>query len=182
MVRLSDAAIDEISVTPQKVLHFWMQDDVLESEPTGFWGRLFGKKDTGIYRCSVSREEGDETDLDKAWEAMDYLLSDGRKTGGIARFLTEGGQEIPEEVGYGSPRAIRSSAVKQIAEFLTGVTPEILHRRYDGPAMDRAKIYPQIWTRDGDEGFDYVISFLEPMRSFIQEASRREMGILIIFT
>ena len=182
MVRLSDAAIDEISATPKKALHFWMQDETPEPEPTGFLGRLLGKKNPGIQRCSVPREEGDETDLDKAWEAMDYLLSDGRKEGGVARFLTEGGQEVPEAVGYGPPRAIRSAEVKRIAEFLVGVTPEMLRRRYDGPAMDEAQIYPQIWARDGDEGFDYVISFLGPMSSFIQEAAKRGLGIMIVFT
>ncbi len=55
---------------------------------------------------------------------MDYLWSDGRRTESVARFLTLGGQEVAEEVGYGPPRVIRSSEVKRIAEFLAGVTAQ----------------------------------------------------------
>ncbi len=182
MVRLSDTAIDEICATPKKVLHFWMQDEAPEPEPVSWLGRLLGKKEGCFQRCSVSRESGDETDLDKAWEAMDYLFSDGKKTEGTARFLTSGGVEIPEEVGYGPPRVFRSGEVKKIHAFLSGVTSEALRSRYDPKAMDREKIYPQIWTRDGAEGFDYIISFFEPLRVFVSDAARRGSGIMIIYT
>jgi hypothetical protein len=182
MVRLSDAAIDEICATPKKALHFWMQDEAPEAEPVGWFGRLLGKKDSGSPKCSVSREPEDETDLDKAWEAMDYLLSEGRRNEGTARFLTEGGVEVPEEIGYGPPRVIRSAEVKKIDAFLRGVKPESLRAHYVPQAMDREKIYPQIWARDGDEGFEYIFSFFEPLRSFISDAAQRGVGIMIVYT
>jgi hypothetical protein len=182
MVRLSDAAIDEICATPKKALHFWTQDEAPEAEPVSWFGRLLGKKDTGSPKCSVSREPDDETDLDKAWEAMDYLLSEGRKKGGVARFLTEGGVEVPEEVGYGPPRVIRSTEVKKIDAFLRGVTSELLRAQYAPQEMDREKIYPQIWARDGDEGFEYIISFFEPLRIFVADAAQRNVGIMIVYT
>lgn len=182
MVRLSDAAIDEIVATPAKALHFWMQDEAPEAEPIGFLARFFGKKAVPSSRCSVPREEGDETDLDKAWDAMDYLLSDGRRIEGIARFLAEGGQEVPEEVGYGYPRVFRQIEVNLIREYLAVITPDILRARYDGPLMDQAEVYPQIWKRDRDEGFDYVLSFFEPMCRFLDEVSNRGEGVMIIYT
>jgi len=182
MVRLSDTAIDEIYATPKKVLHFWLQDEAPEPESVGWLGRILGKKEGGVQRCSVPRESNDETDLDKAWEAMDYLLSDGKKTEGASRFLTAGGAEIPEEVAYGPPRVFRSAEVKKIDAFLRGVTSEELRSRYDPEAMDREKIYPQIWTRDGAEGIDYIISFFEPLRVFVGDAARRGSGLMIIYT
>jgi hypothetical protein len=182
MVRLSDAAIDEISAAPKKALHFWMQEQTPEPEPLGWLDRLLGKKEELAQKCSVLREPGDETDLDKAWDGMDYLLSNGRAAGGVARFLTEGGEEIPEELGYAPPRVIRSPEIKEIAAFLSEVTPEMLRSRYDGRAMDREKIYPEIWARDGEDGFDYIISFFEPLRTFISDAAQRGAGIMIIYS
>ena len=182
MVRLSDAAIDEICATPKKAVHFWMQDEAPEPAPAGFLGRLFGKKDEGLQKCSVPREAGDETDLDKAWDAMDYLLSEQRRIKGVARFLTEGGEEVPEEIGYGHSRMIRSAAVKDINALLTNVTPELLRLRYDPQAMHRETIYPRRWARDGDKGFEYIVSFLEPLRRFISETAQRGLGVMIVYT
>ncbi len=182
IARLSDAAIDEICADPRRALHFWMQDEAPPPKPVSFIERLLGKKQTSIPRCSVPREPGDETDLDKAWDAMDYLLSDKRRIGGQARFLTESGTEVPEEIGYGPPRVIRSAEVKEIAAFLDGVSPEVLRARFDGQAMDKAEIYPQIWTRDGDEGVEYVVGFLKPLRDFVAEAAKRNSGLMLVFT
>ena len=182
IVRLSDAAIDELRATPKKALHFWMQDEVPATEPAGWLGRLLRRKDSGWPKCSFNREAGDETDLDKAWEAMDYLLSEGRRSSGEGRFLTEGGVEVAQEIGYGSPRVIRSADVKKIDAFLRGLTAESLREQYDPLAMDREKIYPQIWERDGDEGFDYIVSFFEPLRRFISDAAHRSVGIMIVYT
>jgi hypothetical protein len=181
IVRLSDAAIDEISAAPKKALHFWMQDDTPEPAPVGWLGHLFGRKEEGIQRCSVSREPGDEADLDKAWDAIDYLLSDGRKTEGISRFLTEGGDVVLEEFGYGPPRVIRSAQVKEIDAFLRDVGADVLRARYEPETMDRAKVYPQIWARDGEEGFEYIVGYFEPLRSFVHEAALRGMGMMITF-
>ena len=182
MVRLSDAAIDEIAAAPKKVLHFWMQDEAPGPEPAGWLARLLGKRNPATLKCSVPREAGDETDLDKSWDAMDYLLSEGRKKEGLSRFLTEGGEPIPEEIGYGPPRVLRSVEVKRIAAFLEGVSPELLRRHYDGPAMDRAEVYPGIWGRDGEEGFEYVASYFESLCSFVREAAERGLGLMIIYT
>ncbi len=182
MIRLSDSTIDELIETPKKAPSFVFPEIAAESPPVGFLGRLFGKKSEIIQICSVPRESDDETDLDKAWEGMDYLLSDGRKLGGVARFLTEGGVEVPEEVGYGPPRVIKSAEVKDIDLFLMSVSPEILRARYEPKAMDRLKIYPQFWTRDGDEGFDYIISFFDSLRTFIREAAGKGAGIMIVYT
>jgi len=159
-----------------------MQDEAPETEPVGWLGRLLGKKDPVSPKCSVSREPEDETNLDKAWEAMDYLLSEGKKNEGEARFLTKGGTEVPQEIGYGPPRVFRSVEVKKIDAFLRGVSAESLRAHYAPQAMDREKIYPQIWARDGDEGFEYIISFFEPLRRFVSDAARQGVGIVIVYT
>jgi len=182
MLRLDDKTIEEICTTPKKALHFFMQDEAPEPTPVGILGRLFGQKETILQKCSAPREPNDETDLDKAWDAMDYLLSDGRNETGIARFLTEGGTEVKEEIGYGFPRVLKSSEVTKIDTFLKTLSEGILRSRYRPNDMDKMKVYPQIWSRDGDDGFEYIISFLEPLRLFISEAVSKNSGIMIIYT
>lgn len=89
---------------------------------------------------------------------------------------------MPEEIGYGPPRVIRSAELKKIDAFLRCVSREALRAQYAPQAMDRDKIYPQIWARDGEDGLEYVISFFDPLRNFISDAARREVGVMIVYT
>jgi hypothetical protein len=182
LVRISDETIEELRTDPKRALHFWMRDEVPEPISPNWFARLLGAQKKPLSKCTAIREEDDETDLDKAWDAMDYLLSKRRTVSGVARFLTVGGEKIPEEVGYGPPRVFRSVEVNKIADFLATITDEFLRVHYDGQLMDDAKIYPQIWSRDGDEGLEYVLNFLNPLRDFVQGAAKRGDGLMIVYT
>lgn len=180
LVRLADTTIAELRATPAKAQHFWMQEYLFPPEPVGVIGRLFGKKEKERPRCVTAREEGDQAELDKSWDALDYLISEGRNKTGIARFLTEGGIEIPEDLGYGGPRVFTSGEVRDISRYLEMVSLETLRVHYDAKKMDDEQVYPQFWFKGGADLFAYVEANFCVLKDFVREAAGLGAGLMII--
>lgn len=125
--------------------------------------------------------DGDEGDADKSWHAIHYLLTGTAEGGSFPlSFILNGGQQLgDEEVGYGPARIFTPTETAEIADALSGFTEESLKTRYDGKAMDRAKVYPQIWGRESEDNFDYAWENFVALREFIQTA--RTSGSYLLF-
>ncbi len=128
-----------------------------------------------------SQDEGIEGDLDKAWHGLHFLLTGTAADGeGPLASLLHGGVMIgDEEYGYDVPRAMTANEVKAFHEALARMDVKTLRGRYDPRAMHKADIYPQIWTDEGEAGFDYLIENLEILKKFTATAVQRRMGMLL---
>lgn len=178
VVQLNDATIDELFGTPLKVVHFLFQEPSPIPRQPSRLARLFGARPADPSPlCSAIRFDDDETDVDKAWDALDFLFSEGRTKTGICRFLTEGGQVIDNDICCSKPRAFRSGQVREISEFFQSLGEQSLRKYYLPRKM--SKIYPGIWKRDGDKGFEYILRQFSRLKPFIEMAARRGNGILI---
>jgi len=120
-----------------------------------------------------ARPENDEDDTDKAWHAIHYLLTGDAEGGEFPTgFLLSGGQPVGnEDVGYGPARIFSPTEVSAIQTALSEHSKQDLMGRYDGPAMDRAGVYPTIWERDGEEGFEYAWENFVRLKEFIESIS-----------
>lgn len=56
---------------------------------------------------------------------------------------------------------------------------EWTYRNYKPKEMDEQDVYPQIWVRDGEEGFEYAWQHFEALRSLLAEAQIRKQGLLV---
>jgi hypothetical protein len=185
-IRLSDRNIEALIRRPNLVYPL-LGIPTETSRPTaGFFARLFGRTSPAPpphepVTLPDSREEGDEGDVDKAWQAIHYLLTGAAEpTDSLLGFLYSGGATIRNtDVGYGEPRAYTSTEVVSIATALSALDRDTLHGRYKPIEMDKQDVYPQIWTRDGEEGFDYIWQHFEGLRSFLAEAQCRTQGLLV---
>jgi len=184
IIRLKDETIDELVAAPGKVHHFYSPDDLPPSRPVGLIGKLLGVKPQAPQLCSATRRPGDEVDLDKSWDGIDFLLSKGRRDGGIARLLTTGGITIREEVGYGMPQAAHSDRVKAYADYLASMPPEEIRGSFDPEAMIRQDVYPAAMWKGGDDSVfeDYLLPNYESLRAFIKKTAELGEGILIVAT
>ena len=45
--------------------------------------------------------------------------------------------------------------------------------------MKRLDIYPDIWDRDGDEGFAYIAEYFGTLRSFIDGCVAHDLGMVV---
>ena len=130
-----------------------------------------------------ARASGDETDVDKAWQAIHFLLTGSAEpVDEVLGFMMAGGVELKgTDVGHGPPRAFGREEVSTLASALRPFDRRALHSRYQPEEMDAADVYPQIWTRDGEEGFDYIWEHFEHLRTFLQETKERGEGLLVFF-
>lgn len=124
-----------------------------------------------------------ETDLDKAWHGIHYLLTGSDWAGeSPLNFLVKGGETIGDvDVGYGPARAVLSGELAQIHAALGTVTRDTLRSRFDPARMAELDIYPAIWKDEpgADDAFDYCADYFESLKAFIADAAARRLGIVI---
>jgi hypothetical protein len=126
--------------------------------------------------------EGDvaETDLDKAWHGIHYLLTGSAWEGEAPLdFLLQGGTVLgEEEEDEPAPRLFSADEVKAIGHALAALDDDDLRARYDPDAMQRLDIYPDIW--DGEEELDYCLEYFGQLQDFVADAARHERAIVIV--
>jgi hypothetical protein len=188
-IRLSDRNIETLVRQPGLVYTLLDFPEVPPQPSDGFFARLFGlTKPTPPpaepLTLPDSREEDDLGDVDKAWQAIHYLLTGtARQTDSLLGFLDSGGITIEgTDVGYGPPRAYTSDKVASLFTELSGIDREMLRRRYKPKEMDKQGVYPKIWARDGDRGYDYIWHHFERLRALLAEAHKRNQGLFVYYT
>ena len=93
-----------------------------------------------------------------------------------------GGAELEgTDVGYGAPRAFSRGEVASIISAISPFDRTRFRDRYQPQEMDKRGVYPQIWTRDGEEGFDYIWHHFDALRQFLEEAKAQKQGMLVFF-
>jgi hypothetical protein len=120
-------------------------------------------------------------DLDKSWHGIHYLLTG--MAGPVPEPLGQaimGGMEIGEDLGMGPPRFLEAAVVRKIAEQLADVSDEILRVRFDPKQMDALDVYPKIWVRDGEEGFDWLCEYFREFAEGYGKAAARGDAMLIL--
>lgn len=119
-------------------------------------------------------------DLDKAWHGIHFLLTGKADEGPDPLSLAvSGGESLGEEVGYGPARYLTPSQVREVAAALSRISTPELRARFDPRAMEDAEIYPrEIWVREGEEAFDYLLEAYVPWAAFYRAAAERGDGMI----
>ena len=127
--------------------------------------------------------EGIETDLDKAWHGIHYLLTGTAWEGAEPlNFIVRGGNEVGDvDVGYGPARVLRSDDVKGITAALKDIDISVLRKRFNPGEMMSLDIYPAIWDRDqeDDDTLGYCIEYYNELYRFLSNAARNSMGVVL---
>ena len=118
----------------------------------------------------------DAIDVDKAWHAIHYMLTNSAWEGDepLANAVL-GGTAIGDDVGYGPAKYITSAQVKDVAAKLPN--RELLKTAFDGNAMTTEEIYPEIWD-EGSDALDYILEYYDSMKSFFMDAASRGNAML----
>ncbi|MBI3269335.1 MAG: YfbM family protein [Planctomycetes bacterium] len=125
-------------------------------------------------------DEGIDTDLDKAWNGIHYLLT-GTSSEGVPplNFLLAGGTPVAKvEVGYGPPRVFRAQETKALLEVLSEFTESELGRRFHPQDMLAKGVYPEVWDR-GEEELEYLLDYFLALRGALDHAVRRGLGVVL---
>ncbi len=130
----------------------------------------------------TAMSEDVHADIDKAWHGLHYLLTGQAWDAPLPLAFLVCGTELGDiDVGYGPARAFDAGEVRAIAEALQPITTETLRARFDGAAMMKAEIYPQIWDRDPatDDTLGYLLEYFELLKTFVLDTAEAGAGLIV---
>lgn len=148
-------------------------------------------KEDDLQRCNGNAddlfdffEESEDTiDLDKAWHAIQFLLTGSAWEGEPPmNFIVGGGTPIENsDGGYGEARFFTKDEVTAISSALAGLSVESLLARYDGKELADADIYPSIWARpdEQDENLDYIRENYAELQSYVSGLANRGSSMIV---
>jgi hypothetical protein len=189
--RLTSADIDSLIEDPTKLdtmLGIDLGPPVREVRPRGFLGFLLRLTPVTISEVDPDAPESayeidpEKTiDIEKAWHGLHFLFTGTSKEATPpACYILNGGEDVDDE---GLARALRPEQVKDFAEFLDGMTPEVLAKRFAPRRMVELEIYPEIWDRNPseDDTLQWLLSYFVDLKVFVRRAADAGDG-LVIFT
>ena len=140
--------------------------------------------DDSTWEALEKERDGSTVDLDKAWHGLHYLLTnsawDSESTLGQALM---GGTPIGKDRGYGPLRLLQPDQVRDVADALGQLSRDMLARRFDPAAMERAQIYPSgIWEGEGPEALDDLLVHFDLLRDFYRKAAERRRSVLLLIS
>jgi hypothetical protein len=147
------------------------QLEEIHREPSGIMNLLYPKGET-------DHATGTHLDIDKAWHAIQFLLT-GEPWGGPPPLQNAvlGGTELgDEDVGYGPARALAPDEVQAVSIALAAIPSEQLWSRFDAKKFVEAEIYPQGLSSDDR---DYILQHYDALRAFFSDAARSGDAIIL---
>jgi len=190
MSSLNTATLQRVMADPPLVWRVIAPEDPEAYEMArprrGLLGKIFGGKAAPAQNLVLGEDEVQNTDLDKAWHGIHYLLTGTAYQGeGPISYLLTGGEDVGDvDVGYGPARALSPAEVHEFQQALAPVTPEDLRARFNPAEMKTMNIYPDIWDRDPaeDDSLGYCLDYFKVLRNFVDETAFRKQALLIYLT
>lgn len=190
---LSDGSIDSILATPALIWRVVAPGDPnILAEALGipakqsFIARLFGKAASPPVpppELEFADGEVSDTDLDKAWHGIHFLLTGSDWEGDPPlNFLVAGGTPVGDiDVGYGPARVFRSNEVAEIYKALGNLQEDDLRQRFQPDVMTKKDIYPTIWDRNpkDDDSLGYLLEYFAKLKKFVSDAADKGLGIVV---
>ena len=110
-------------------------------------------------------------DIDKSWHAIHFLLNRNAWEGTPPLMnAVLGGRELGEDLGYGPPRILEASEVREVAKALGAISADQLLQAYDPAALNQAEIYPEGWSDDEPEE-PYIAEHYKALVDFFKHAA-----------
>ena len=197
LVALSDVNVARVLRDPPLVWRVIAPDDPepyerarAESAKPGLLSKVFGggggRRGDSPPDLQLAEPEGLETDLDKAWHGIHYLLTGTAWEGEPPyNFLLGGGKEAGDvDVGYGPARVLTSAETRDALTAMQPLQPEELRKRFDPKDMIAKEIYPQIWDRDpqDDDTLGYLLEYFEILRGYLTQVVDEGLGVVVFIS
>lgn len=186
------ATLDLLVQRPELAVVFWMDPNYTPPKQPA-WVRWIARL-LGGYTPPMELPEpppelarnGAEIDLDKAWHALQWLLTKPlSKSEGDewelpppeGTLLSAGAPVEGSDHGYGDERAIYPEETSSFAEFLLQTPWSEVASRYDAAAMDSAGVYPTGWGEP--DRLEWLEDIYGRLRAFVQETRNESLGMVV---
>jgi len=187
LIRTSPENIELLRGRPKAVADFIYQDpDVYEAPKQGWVSKLFGGSASNDDRPVPERSDGDETDLDKAWHVVHYLLcgDTGRGEGPLALIGDDLHPLADVDLGLGKPNVVSAESVVAFANNAAGMTDDDFLARYVPSRMPLDELYmgEVIARGDVDDIREYSLENFHILRDFVQQAANNREAMITYYT
>jgi Domain of unknown function (DUF1877) len=131
-------------------------------------------------------DDTNSLDLEKTWHGLHFLLT-GDSVGSpphswvIFGNYSVGGDDNQLLYGYSfiGLRYLLPDEVSTVAKLLTSITVEDLKANFLPKVMQEVSIYPDIWTRDGEDALNWLLGYYPYLVSFYQKAASEKKAVLM---
>lgn len=121
--------------------------------------------------------------VEKAWHGLHYLLTGSASEGDLPLgFLLQGGEEVGEDDGYGSPRLFEHAQVRELDAALSAVSDDDLWSRFDPEQMSEQGVYPDCWDEEEADLREEYLHYFHEVKSLVHRASAEKCGLLVMLT
>lgn len=121
--------------------------------------------------------------LEKAWHGLHFLLTGSSWAGGMPlAFLTQGGEAVGPDGGYGPARLFRPEEVQEIDAALAGISDDQLWARFDRDQMEAENIYPLIWDEPEEDLREEYVGYFQELKKLVREAAAAGLALLVLIT
>lgn len=176
--------IDGVREKPIRLLHYLYGDEFEEEESlfTKFLIRIGIQKPSKKDKWEPHTQKVIEGYIDKAWHSIHFLFTQsGYDSNRIKSFMLSGGEEIGEDMGYGSPRLFQPDDVRRITHLFDTFNYETIPQLLTRESLKKADIYPQLWQGDENENITYVTDYFKDLHRFFTLASEANQAVIIVF-
>ena len=190
-----DDEIDDLLETPEDLEWFlWGEEPDEPFEGSSLLSNILNLLVNERYKRKSLHEKpwkkpalSDECDIDKAWQAIHYILTETVNSGYYPRsFLLLGGDQIGTiDLGYGPARAFKSDQVKEIYDMLISFNTKRARKflNLEGLTSYSIYVYNNLKPEQMDEDEKtHIFSHFERMKHFIETLSDENAGMIIYYT
>lgn len=187
LIRATPETVEALRNRPKAVAEFVYQDsDAYEEPKPGTLSRLFGRGANPDELPVPERREDDETDLDKSWHIVHYLLTGATgPADGPLGLIGDDHHPLAElDLGLGRPNVISPQAVRAFSESASGMSDEAFLARFIPERMPTDELYlgEVIARGDVEEMKEYALENFHLLRDFTQRAAAEGDAIITYYT
>ncbi|MEP1536976.1 MAG: DUF1877 family protein [Paracoccaceae bacterium] len=117
-------------------------------------------------------------DLDKNWDGVDFLFYRADQSSFSRNWLTESGEQIGEDLGYGPARVWTSELVTTITEKTKLRDAASLNAAFDFELFEQAEVYPNIWDQQDPQDRDIILSACSYLQRMLRATTNRGDALL----
>lgn len=133
-----------------------------------------------IYDENNNTNEESSLDIDKAWHAIHFTLTDGmEERKDILSNVVFGGRPINnEDIGYGPAILLTVEEVQEVHQEIKDISQNDFRDKFSMQKMVENDVYPLMDDENEEGFFSYVWSYFEEVKTFFAKAAAKDNCVL----
>ncbi|MEM1418444.1 MAG: DUF1877 family protein [Myxococcota bacterium] len=163
---------------PGDRLRMGMQLYVVAAEKT--LARAFFEQEDWWERVESPSPDFLVADLDKAWDALRFVLARAREGDDPGAFIYAGGEDVGDDLGYGPARFFDATATAALASSVESIDDDAFDGAFDPAAM--TSVYPMVWDEPRADLLEEHLDHFRRLKQVLVAARERGWSLSVAMT